>query len=709
MNAHKQPFIWLPLLGLIIASSAVCGAAAPEDKASAPATTKLDVAYKSVAGKPLRLDLHYPAAPKTGAKYPLVLFTHGGGWAAGSKTIGNRGVRFLGVSALNARGFCVASVDYRLCTKDGNIRMRDCVIDAKDALRFLAKNAASFAIDPERVFTWGDSAGGHLAQMLLLSPPESFPGDPALADAKYRLIAGVSWYGPSDFEKTELFNGPGQTGVRDRFGARIVGPTAKPETRLAAYREVSPVNYLRPDSPPLLMMQGDLDTTIPVHHAHYMKERAAAVKAPVEVFIVKNSGHNWRKSGGELEPSLNEIMAKTAGFLRKQLDLDSGGGSGKKQSLDGADARKRLGVLLTPKGRLPQFTWDRVPLYMHIRKATSYTEEEIKFLARFPLITFEKSNGYRDSGSVEAGTLKAAREVKAVNPNATILYYRNVIVHYGGYAVDRELEQIPGALLHDRKGDTRLVRKRVPAYDLSNPDLRAWWVNSCRTMTADPAIDGLFLDGNVKALEPGYLAREIGAAKKRQTVAGYHRLMKETRQAIGPDKLMLANILRARFDNAGLEYLDYFDGSYLEGFFHNVGSAGYEAYVAKGIDAIQKAARQGKIIAFTTAFSSKVSADGMGLDEAAATVESDTEARAALIYPLALFLVCAEEHSYFRIHEGYSADDNNRWMRWLPEYDRPLGPPNGPARKEGFRYTRTFAHATVDLDIQKRTASIEWR
>lgn len=283
------------------------------------ATTQLDITYKTTGQGPLRLDLHYPETPKPAAGYPLVVFTHGGGWAAGSKTIGTQGVRFLGVSALTKQGFCVASVEYRLCTKDGGITMRDCVTDAKDAMRYLAKNAANLSLDAKHVFTWGDSAGGHIAQMLLLSPPESFPGDPALADAKYHLVGGVSWYGPCDFEKTDLFNGPGQTGVRDRFGARIIKAGADEKTKLAAYREVSPVNYLRSDSPPLLMMQGDKDTTIPVHHAHYMKERADAVKAPVEILIVQNSGHNWREDGGALLPSLDEVVAKTVEFMNQQL------------------------------------------------------------------------------------------------------------------------------------------------------------------------------------------------------------------------------------------------------------------------------------------------------------------------------------------------------------------------------------------------------
>ena len=363
----------------------------------------------------------------------------------------------------------------------------------------------------------------------------------------------------------------------------------------------------------------------------------------------------------------------------------------------------------TSRPAYPEFSWDRIPLYMHIRKATSYTDEEIAFLAKFPLITFEKANGHQDHGSVEAGTLIAARAVKKLNPNAKILYYRNVIVHYGGYAANEGIEQIPGALLLDEKGSTKLVRNRVEAYDLSNSDLRAWWVDTCSSMTADPAIDGIFLDGNIKALESGYLARQIGAAKKKQTMDGYHLMMKQTREAIGPNSLMIANILRARFASAGLEYLDYFDGSYLEGFFHNVGGASYEEYVAKGIDAMQKAARQGKIIAFSTGFAAPRNASTMGIDEGHATVESHAQARARLTYPLAIFLVCAEKHSYFRIHEGYSANENDRWMRWFPEYDRPLGPPRGPAKKDGYRYSRSFRHATVQLDIQKRTASIQWQ
>lgn len=316
----KQSAVVNELRGLLENSKSTGRSRSRSSQDPLGSSTKLDIIYKTTELGPLRLDLHYPTEPRTDAPYPLVLFTHGGGWTTGNRSIGNRGVRYSGVSALTAQGFCVASVDYRLCTKEGNVRIRDCVIDAKDALRYLAKNSERFSLDTHRVFTFGDSAGGHLAQMLLLSPPDSFPGDPSLADARYQILGGVSWYGPCDFENTELFNPDGRADFRDRFAPRIIGTTADATARLAAFREVSPVNYLRAGSPPLLLIQGDKDTTIPVHHARFMKEHADAVNAPVTVLIVENSGHNWREEGGSRSLSVDEIAKRTAAFMLKQIE-----------------------------------------------------------------------------------------------------------------------------------------------------------------------------------------------------------------------------------------------------------------------------------------------------------------------------------------------------------------------------------------------------
>ena len=377
--------------------------------------------------------------------------------------------------------------------------------------------------------------------------------------------------------------------------------------------------------------------------------------------------------------------------------------------LNALPAAESHSALANPQ-RMPAFSWDRVPLYVHIRKDTAFTDEEIRYLATFPLITFEKATGHTDFGSVEAGTLKAARAVKAVNPATKILYYRNVIVHYGGYAANESLRDIPGAFLVGRDGNDELIRNRLQAYDLSNKALRDWWVDAAKKVCTDPAIDGIFLDGVVKVLEPAFLRGAIGEEKKAAELAGYVRLVEETRKMLGPQKLMLANILRARFSDSGLSYIKALDGSYIEGFEGAVGMSRKD-YVAQGIRDFQKAARQGFIVAYTC----RLGRNLQDADEAPNSAAGNNnrarrggDAQSRFDYQLAIFLICAEKYSYFDLKDGYDAKRSKTWLTRRADYDRPLGPPKGPAVRDGYTYTREFAHASVQLDIENETANIVW-
>jgi acetyl esterase/lipase len=312
----------------IIIIALILGLASVEAQRKKPRTAletgnarKLGVVYKAVGKRELELDMYYPAS---GAKKPcpVIVYTHGGGWAAGSRFGAASGGFAPLFKVLMKEGFCIVSVDYRLARKGTRVRMRDCVIDSKDAIRYLVKNSDSLSIDPKQVFVFGDSAGGHIAQMLALTPPASLPGDADLASIDYQIVAGISWYGPCDFENTSLFNHDDRPNSRDRFGPRITGDTkVTPEEKLRLYREMSPVDYLKKDSPPLFMIQGDKDTTIPVKHAYEMHKRAQDLQAPVKILIVKNSGHNWRKVDADIEPSRNEIIEATAEFFGRHAKI----------------------------------------------------------------------------------------------------------------------------------------------------------------------------------------------------------------------------------------------------------------------------------------------------------------------------------------------------------------------------------------------------
>jgi acetyl esterase/lipase len=281
---------------------------------------KLNVLYKETKEENLYLDIYYPKNKKVGQKLPVVIYTHGGGWVAGSRH-GAANASFKTVhTALLEKGFCVVSVSYRLWKKGGNTTMRDCVIDSKDAMRYLSKYNEDLGLDTNKFFSFGDSAGGQMSQILLLSNSESLKGDTSLEKYTYKMAGGVSWYGPCDFEKTSLFNHNDRADFRDRFGPRILMPNTKEEDKLAMYREMSPINYLKKDSPPLLMIQGDSDTTIPVKHAYYMEEKAKRIGAPVTTIIIKNAGHNWRKVEKDIEPTREWIVQKTIDYFVSNLE-----------------------------------------------------------------------------------------------------------------------------------------------------------------------------------------------------------------------------------------------------------------------------------------------------------------------------------------------------------------------------------------------------
>ncbi|MDO7172448.1 alpha/beta hydrolase fold domain-containing protein [Mariniflexile sp. AS56] len=277
---------------------------------------ELNVKYKTTKEEDLYLDIYYPSQKSEGNKYPIVFYTHGGGWFNGSKENIVRSPVAEPFLELVEQGFAVVSINYRL-TRSKSVLMRDCVIDAMDALRYLSKNSDSLKLDANQVFVLGDSAGGHIAQMLLLANPDDFKGDKKLYGNQYKVIAGVSWYGPSDFTIKELFETDDAKKEADRFSSRITKTESNPSKMEAMYKEMSPILYLTKESPPLFMMAADNDTTIPVGHAYHIKKKADEIGANVEIFIVKNAGHNWRKAGGPIDPTLEVITKKTVDFILK--------------------------------------------------------------------------------------------------------------------------------------------------------------------------------------------------------------------------------------------------------------------------------------------------------------------------------------------------------------------------------------------------------
>ena len=60
-------------------------------------------------------------------------------------------------------------------------------------------------------------------------------------------------------------------------------------------------------------------TTIPVKHAHYMKQKADSLQAHVQTMIIKNAGHNWRRVEADIDPTREVIIDRTIQFFIQQL------------------------------------------------------------------------------------------------------------------------------------------------------------------------------------------------------------------------------------------------------------------------------------------------------------------------------------------------------------------------------------------------------
>lgn len=350
----------------------------------------------------------------------------------------------------------------------------------------------------------------------------------------------------------------------------------------------------------------------------------------------------------------------------------------------------------------PEFSWDHVPLYMHGRKSTAFTQEELEYLAEFPILTLEKTTGSTTYGSSEKGAVEAGRAIKAINPDTKVLFYWNAMLNYSSYDAKAEVDAMPGAFLEDATGYTLLHLDKREVYDLSNINVREWWLDLCVEMTGKEEIDGVFVDACIKAVTPGYLQAQVGAGKKQAVLDGYNTMMTEMNLRMDSSKLKLANMIRASLPDAGLEYMHSFDGSYLEKF------EGDPSYLAKGIKATQTAAREGKMIAFCMGGEDAIP-ESLSIDDKG-HILTDSALQARLDYSLAMYLVCAEEYSYFLMHDGYNVNPGGSalWLTRFAEYDRPLGPPRGQAEKSGYIYTRQFENAGVYLDIGKGEGRINW-
>jgi acetyl esterase/lipase len=302
----------LPLLaGLILSLSllAVAVEAAPR--------VELDVTFLTPDRKE-KLDLYLPAPPPAGKLSPAVVWVHGGGWTGGTKSEAR--AKEICTTLVNA-GYVAVSIDYRL----GDGAWPTCLLDCKNAVRFLRAHAAEYHLDPERIAVAGGSAGGHLALMVGFTigkkewePTAPYPG----VSSAVRCV--IDMYGPANLLTHQQTTPTGEpTATRKLMGNSLkVFEAASDDADVL--RAASPVTQAAKGCPPVLVLHGRADPTVDYPQSEelvrVMKERGVEHEA---VFL-DGVGHTFDWETWNKKPLPRDLRPVALAFLAKHL-TGSGG------------------------------------------------------------------------------------------------------------------------------------------------------------------------------------------------------------------------------------------------------------------------------------------------------------------------------------------------------------------------------------------------
>ncbi len=251
----------------------------PFAKARPGVQVKRNITFHKVAGKHLRLDVYRPRRRPDQLR-PAVLQIHGGGWVIGDKR--EQGIPLL--THLVANGWVGFNANYRLSP---GATYPDHLVDLKRAVAWIREHAAEHGADPDYLVVTGGSAGGHLTALMALTAndPRYQPG---FTDVDTSFRAAVPFYGVYDF-----------TNRLDTWDPFFIEKFLEPHVMKAfldeepeRFAEASPIDLVRADAPPFLVVHGDRDTLAPVADARLFVERLRAVsREPVLYAELAGSQH----------------------------------------------------------------------------------------------------------------------------------------------------------------------------------------------------------------------------------------------------------------------------------------------------------------------------------------------------------------------------------------------------------------------------------
>jgi len=222
------------------------------------------------------LDVYWPPDPggalRQGKRLPVLLFAYGGSWSRGDKALYSLvGARFT------ALGFVVVVINYRLHPE---VTFPAFVEDAAAAIAWTRRHIDAYHGDPDRIFVAGHSAGGHILTLVAL-------------DDRYLAAHGLP---------RSVVNGLIAVSAPTDLGAMLRHLRARRDHKAArglqtimggpqALLQADPMRFVRSDTPPILLLHGVDDGTVPIAAARNFASALEAAGAPVELCEYERADH----------------------------------------------------------------------------------------------------------------------------------------------------------------------------------------------------------------------------------------------------------------------------------------------------------------------------------------------------------------------------------------------------------------------------------